>query len=58
MNYGNLYPDALKVWNNNFQCDYILAKAHSPRFVLNVRFKSIVHHDPPLVVSWGNLKRA
>jgi hypothetical protein len=57
-NYGDLGSEALKVWNNNFQCDNILAKAHSPRFVLNVRFKSIIHHDPPLVVSWGNLKHA
>ena len=57
-NYGDLHPEPLEVWNNNFQCNNILAKAYSPRFVLNVKFKSIIHHDPPLVVSWGNLKHA
>jgi len=57
-NYGDLHPEALEVWNNNFKCNNVLAEAHIPRFVLNVKFKSIIHHDPPIVVSWGSLKRA
>ncbi len=58
LNYGVLHAEALKVWKRNFSCNTIIAKGHFPRFVLNVRFKSIVQHDPPLIVNWGNLKRA
>jgi hypothetical protein len=58
LNYGVLHAESLKVWNGNFSCNNILTKGHFPRFVLNVRFKSIVQHDPPLIVNWENLKRS
>ena len=57
-NYGDLHLEALKVWNNNFESNTIISTNHNLRFVLNVKYKKVIHHKPPLIVNWANLKRA
>jgi hypothetical protein len=57
-NYGDLHLEALKVWNNNFESNTIISTNHNLRFVLNVKYKKVIHQKPPLIVNWANLKRA
>ena len=57
-NYQNLFEPALAIWKNNFNQDNILARGHDPRFVLNVKYKSIQFHSIVNSVPWSNFKRA
>jgi hypothetical protein len=57
-NYQNLFEPALAIWKNNFNQDNILARGHNPRFVLNVKYKSIQFHSMGNIVPWANFKRA
>ena len=57
-NYQNLFEPALAIWKNNFNQDNILARGHDPRFVLNVKYKSIQFHSMGNIVPWANFKRA
>ena len=57
-NYKNLFEPALAIWKNNFNQDNILARGHNPRFVLNVKYKSIQFHSIENRVPWSNFKRA
>jgi hypothetical protein len=56
--YGALFPEALKIWNNNFNQNNILAPGTYSRFVLNVKYKSIELKESHINVNWCNLKRA
>ena len=58
INYAGLFPSALKIWNVNFMQNNIIAPGHDPRFVLNVKYKSIEFHSPLRIVNWTNFKRA
>ena len=57
-NYQNLFEPALAIWKNNFNQDNILARGHNPRFVLNVKYKSIQFHSIENRVPWSNFKHA
>jgi hypothetical protein len=57
-NYQYLFEPALAIWKNNFNQDNILARGHDPRFVLNVKYKSIQFHSITNRVPWSNFKRA
>lgn len=57
-NYQNLFESAFTIWKNNFNQDNILARGHDPRFILNVKYKSIQFHSIDNRVPWANFKRA
>jgi hypothetical protein len=57
-NYQNLFEHALAIWKNNFNQDNILASGHDPRFILNVKYKSIQFYSMDNIVPWANFKRA
>lgn len=57
-NYGALFLPALKIWNRNFNHNNILAPGHDPRFVVNVKYKSIDIKNPHRNMNWVNMKRA
>jgi len=57
-NYQNFFEPALTLWRINFNQDNILAKGHDPRFILNVKYKSVQFHSLDNTVPWANFKRA
>jgi hypothetical protein len=57
-NYGNLFQQAMQIWNQNYNSNNIIAEGVNPRFVVNVQYEKLLIHNPLRQVPWNNLKRA
>lgn len=57
-NYGNLFAQAVDIWNNCFDSDVIIADGVGTRFVVNVYYEKLTPIQPHNNVDWENLKRA
>ena len=57
-NYGALFNPAIKIWDQCFNTNIIIANGTNDRFVVNIFYKNVVLHNPKINVNWTNLKHA
>lgn len=54
-NYGELFNPAIKIWDNCFDTDIIIAGGREDRFILNTFYERIELHNPKRQTDWANL---
>ena len=57
-NYGALFNPAIKIWDQCFKTDIVIAKGTDQRFIVNTFYEKAVIHNQKKRVNWANLTRA